>query len=232
MAAGKMTPFYIALGAAAVLGGVLIMRAARGPRTPTLTLTPGVPVAAGPRGVVFGSDSAPVELIEFGDFECGWCARYAVLQMPDIKQRLVPAGKLRVRFLHFPLEGHTRAPLAHLAAACANEQGRFWQMHDVLYENQDEWIRAGNPARTYEGYAERIGLDIPRYRSCVSEQRAWGQVLNDKSLGDSLGVGGTPTFFINGRLFDEDGGLTYDRLRVIVDSLAAASAPAAPATRR
>jgi len=224
MAAGKMTPFYVALGVVAVAGGIMIARAAGGSSGAPLRFDTAAPVTPGPRGVVFGSDSAPVELLEFSDFECPWCARFAVVQMPDIKNRLVPTGRLRVRFVHYPLSIHNKGPMAHLAAACANEQGRFWQMHDLLFENQEEWLRAGNMQRLFEGYAGRIGLDGARFESCMDERRAWGQVQNDKSLGDSLGVGGTPTFLINGRVFEEPGGLSYDRLRRIIDSLTAAPA--------
>lgn len=230
MAAGKMTPFYIALGAAAVLGGILIARQAGGRSAPQLRLDAAIPVTPGPRGVVLGSDSAPVEMVEFADFECPACGRYFLLNMSDIKQRLVATGRLRLRFIHFPLPIHPRAPLAHLAAACANEQGpqRFWSMHDLLYESQEEWTHGRNPERIFATLAERAQLDMSRYDSCISEQRAWGQVLNDKALGDSLGVGGTPTFLINGREFNE--ALNYDRVRQIVDSIAPPAAPA-PARR-
>jgi len=228
MAAGKLTPFYIALGVLAVAGAIFIAREMKGPGMPVLDIDARAPVSVGQRGVVFGSDSAPVELLEMSDFECPWCARYAVLQMPDIKQRLVPTGRLRVRFVHFPLAMHRKGPMAHLAAACANEQGRFWQMHDVIFENQQEWI-TGNTARLMRDYAQRIGLDLARYDSCVDEQRAWGQVLADKALGDSLSPGaGTPTFFLNGRLLS--GSPTYDDLRRLIDSLAPLPAPgSAPA---
>lgn len=226
MAAGKLTPFYVALVIGAVLGGILIARSARGPAAPTLSLDTRVPLTAGPRGITFGSDSAPVELIEFSDFECPWCARYAVLQMPDVKGRLVPEGRLRIRFVHFPLNIHAKGPLAHLAAACANEQGRFWEMHDQLFSNQSEWVASNSYGRLFSQYAGRIGLDQERFDSCVSEQRAWPQVLADKALGDSIGVGSTPTFVINGRVLADNP--TYDALRRIVDSLA----PAAPAPAR
>lgn len=229
MAAGKLTPFYIGLGVVAVGGAVWIASSMKGPGMPALDTSARPPVSAGPRGVVFGSDSAPVELLELSDFECPWCARYAILQMPDIKQRLVPGGRVRVRFIHYPLAMHRKGPMAHLAAACANEQGRFWQMHDLIFENQQEWV-AGNTARFMRQYAERAGLDLSRYDSCVDEQRAWGQVLADKALGDSIAPGaGTPTFFLNGRLLSD--APSYDQLRRLVDSLAPVAAAVAPATR-
>jgi protein-disulfide isomerase len=224
MAAGSLKPFYLVLGAIAVGGAALIGRAMRSSASAPLPLQTAGVSTAGPRGVVIGSESAPVELMEFSDFECPWCARYAVLQVPDIKARLVEGGRLRVRFMHYPLDNHTKSPQAHLAAACAHEQGRFWEMHDLLFENQDDWLRAGSPERLLAGYAERLRLDMTRYRSCVAERRPWNQVLADKAVGDSLRVGGTPTFYLNGRLLDETP--TADVLLRLVDSIA--PLPAAP----
>jgi len=229
MAAGKsLTRFYVVLAAIAVAGGVLIARSAMTKRLPPLTADTVAPLASGPRGVVLGSDSAPVELMEFSDFECPWCARYDVLQMPDIKQRIVSTGRLRIRFVHFPLSIHQKSPYAHLAAACANEQGRFWEMADMIFGNQDEWVESSNPTGVLEGYASRVGLDMGRYRSCVSERREWGRVQADKKLGDSLGVSGTPTFYVNGHLWPDIP--SADQVLRIVDSIAPApgAAPSRP----
>ncbi len=233
-AAGRsMTPFYVALGAIAVVGGALIVTRMQGRSAPPLTTTVLGPIAAGPRGVVEGSADAPVEVAEYSDFECPWCARFSVLQLPDIRARLIAAGRVRWRFLHSPLPQHTRAPEAHLAAACANRQGRFWPMHDLIYQNQDDWVASRRPAQVIRGYAERVGLDMSAFRQCVDRRDAWGDVVADKALSDSMGVSGTPTFYVNGRLFDEVPGLTFDRLRQIVDSLApAAPAPPPGAPRR
>lgn len=223
MAAGRsLTPFYAGLALVAVAGGLVIARAS-GQRPPPLTTNTVAALASGPRGVVLGSDSAKVEIMEFSDFECPWCARFAVLQMPDVRQRLLPTGRVRWRFVNFPLEGHTKSPYAHLAAACANEQGRFWEMHDLIYQNQEDWVTSNSSERMIDGYADRVGLDKARYQSCVKERRSWGQVLADKAFGDSVGVThGTPTFFFNGR--EITGTVSVDRLVHMVDSVTTAGA--------
>lgn len=234
MAAGRsLTPFYIALALIVVAGGALISRSAGGRRgdlslAPTATMPP----IAGPRGVAMGSDSAPVEVAEYSDFECPYCARFAVLQLPDIEQRLVATGRVRWRFMHFPLDGHEKSPQAHLAAACANEQGQFWRMHDAIYQSQADWVASRRPERLLRDFAQRLGLDMGRYDSCVREQRAWTGVLADRRLGDSLGVGATPTMFINGHKLQDVP--TFDELRHLVDSIAppAGTAPAPGAPRR
>jgi len=232
MAAGRsLTPFYAGLALVAVAGGLVIARAS-GQRQPPLTSNTVAPLATGPRGVVVGPDSARIEIMEFSDFECPWCARFAVLQMPDVRQRLLSTGRVRWRFVNFPLEGHTKSPYAHLAAACANEQGRFWEMHDLIYQNQEDWVTSGNLEKTIDGYADRAGLDKARYRSCVQERRTWGQVLADKALGDSLGLTGTPTFFLNGRELPDRPAITVDRLIYLVDSLGSSARGAARAATR
>jgi protein-disulfide isomerase len=232
MAAGSLKKFYGGLALLAVVGALVIMRSA-GQRTPPLTTDTVAPLASGPRGVVLGPDSAKVEIMEFSDFECPWCGRFAVLQMPDVVQRLIPTGRVRWRFVNFMIQGHTKSPYAHLAAACANEQGKFWQMADLIYQNQEDWVGSSSFQRMIDGYAERAGVDKGRYSSCISERRAWGQVLADKRFGDSLGLDGTPTFFVNGRMLPAVPNVTVDMLLHMVDSIAPArSAPAARGAAR
>jgi protein-disulfide isomerase len=231
--AGKsMTPFYIGLGVLALGGIAFMIQSATGGRQVPLTAETGATILPGPRGVVLGPDSAPVEIMEFSDFECPFCAQYALIQMPDIKARLLPTGKVRWRFVHYPLAMHAKGPYAHLAAACANDQGKFWEMHDIIYENQEEWSRGGNTTRLLSGYATRAGLDMTRYDACMDGRTAWARVVADKALGDSINPGmGTPTFFINGRPWAGNRNPTTDQLLVIVDSLSRTAAPAQGARR-
>jgi protein-disulfide isomerase len=234
MAAGRsLTPFYAALAMIVVAGAFLISRSTGRRGGLSLSPTAAMPPIAGPRGVAMGSDSAPIEVAEYSDFECPYCARFAVLQLPDIEQRLIATGRVRWRFMHFPLDGHEKSPQAHLAAACGNEQGKFWLMHDAIYQGQADWASDRRPGRVLRDIAQRVGLDLGRYDSCVREQRAWNSVLADRRLGDSLGVGATPTIFINGhRLQDVP---TFDELRHLVDSIAPQAGtvpPPAAAARR
>jgi protein-disulfide isomerase len=224
-AAGSMKGFYTALAAVLLGGGIFILSKAMKSKPPLTTETV-APLAVGPRGVVEGSDSAVVQIMEFSDFECPYCARFATIQMPDIRQRLIATGKVRWTFMHFPLQGHQKSPTAHLAAGCANAQGKFWPMHDMIYQYQDEWVESGNPERALADYARRIGLDQAQYQQCMDQRTAWGTVLADKHLGDSLSVGSTPTFYLNGRMMP--GVPTADELVRVADSLALAR----PAIRR
>ena len=227
MAVGKpLTPFYAGLGVVALAGVALIARTTLRRSPPPLSLDTVAPLVTGPRGVVQGAASAPVEVMEFADFECPACARFTILNMPDVDTRLVATGRVRWRFVHFPLPGHPRSPLAHLAAACANVQGRFWPMHDRIYADQDRWATARNPGRVLAELASNAGVDRAAWDRCMDEQTAWGTVLSDKALGDSLGVNATPTFYINGHAL---GGVpSFDELRAIVDSIAPPAATPAP----
>jgi protein-disulfide isomerase len=225
-----MTPFYVGLGVLAVAGAVFIARQG-GNRQPPLTAETTGPVAPGPRGVALGPDSAPVKIMEFSDFECPWCGQFATLQMPDVRQRLLSTGKVQWRFMHFPLSIHAKSPYAHLAAACANEQGRFWEMHDQIYQHQGDWTEASDPTKLLASYADQAGLNRSQYDQCMSNRTAWSHVLADKALGDSLHLNGTPTFFINGHQWTGRTSPTVDQLIHITDSLTSPAAPARPARR-
>lgn len=225
MAVGRsLKLFYITLGLVAAGGGALITRS-MGEHGGSLStpLPPPVAVAAGPRGGVAGSDSAPVEIDEYSDFQCPFCARFAVLQLPDIRDRLIASGRVRWRFMNFPLDGHPNTRPAHLAAACAREQGKFWEMHDAIYQGQGDWAESRRPERFFRDYAERLGLNRDQFESCMDTQRPMPQIEADRLRGESLGVNSTPTFFVNGRQLADVP--TYDRIKAIVDSIA----PVAPA---
>jgi protein-disulfide isomerase len=211
MAVGKLTPFYAGLGAVAVVGIALIARAALWPGAPALSLDSPVAAVTGPRGVTLGSDSAPVEIMEFSDFECPYCARFTVLQMPDVRSRLISPGRVRWRFVHFPLEQHTKSPLAHLAAGCANEQGRFWELHDLLFDHQRDLDEP-----QIEGYVKQAQrINLARWKRCMVARKPEPTILDDQRTATKLGARGTPAFFINGRFLS--GAQPIDRFEALID---------------
>jgi len=231
----SLKPFYLVLGGIAVVGAVLIAVFGGGPAMPALEASsdcqnqlPGTT----PKGVALGPDSAPVKIDEYSDFECPWCARFAILTEPDVRQRLIPTGKVRWRYMNFPLDGHPNSPAAHLIAACALEQGKFWEMHDMLYMNQNEWAEKQNPMRLLMQYADRIGLNADSLRACVTAKRPWPEIEAEKCEGLRLGVGGTPTFFVNGRKLPDTSIPAFDDLTHIVDSITAATASHPAAAKR
>jgi protein-disulfide isomerase len=217
-----MKGFYVVLGVVAVIGGGWLLYSAH--RGPTAGLGPAAPVpvavADGFRGFTLGSDSARVEITEYSDFECPFCAQFATVQMPVVREQLITTGKARWRYREFPLAMHKYSRDAALAGECAGEQGKFWEMHDQLFGHH-EWALTGkNPDGVFRGFAKDIGLDLARYDACMDSQRYAGRIQASFEEGEARGVQGTPTFFIDGRRYL--GNATSDALKAVVDSLVAA----------
>ncbi len=139
---------------------------------------------------VQGSSTAPVTLVEYGDFECPWCRRAA----PHIRAILDEFdGRVRFVFRHLPLtDVHPNAALAAVAAEAAGAQGRFWEMHDLLFEHQDA-LQLGDLI----GYAGELGLDPVRFEADLRSDRLSAKVTQDVNSAEESGVAGTPTYFIN-----------------------------------
>ena len=228
-----LRPFYLALGAVAIVGVALIVWAAGAHQAPPMVVAScsGPPLGgAEPGGVSIGPDSAPVRITEYADFECPACAQFTILTMPDVLRRLIPTGKLRWTFMDFPLAEHASSPLAHVVAACAAAQGQFWSMEYALYYHQDDWYALGDPESKLLGYARGLGLDMDSLRVCVDQRRPWPRIQANECTGERLGIQGTPTFFVNGHMLRYIP--AYDDLVRIVDSVSAlAAAPSLPKAR-
>lgn len=218
-----MNRFYLVLGGLAVAGAAVLYVVSQQQATPG-TLPAGAPVVAatdGFTGYTLGADSARVEVTEYSDFECPFCARFANLQMPAIRRQLVETGHVRWRFRDFPIPSHQYGRYAAHSAQCAGEQGRFWEMHDALFADHS-WAQTGkNPERLFNAMAQHIGLDFDRYKECQASNRYAARIEASRQEGEARGVGGTPTFFVNGRLADFPRGATSDAFKALVDSLAA-----------
>jgi protein-disulfide isomerase len=149
-----------------------------------------VPVDIG-AAPVRGNPKAPVTIVEFSDFQCPYCVR----ARPTVKRvREVYGDKVRFVFRHFPLDFHPQAQKAGEAAACAGEQGKFWEMHDLLWANTSKLQVADLKA-----HGAALGLDAPAFGQCLDSGRYAGLVERDTEAGQGYGVSGTPAFFVNGR---------------------------------
>ena len=153
----------------------------------------------GPADHLVGSMHAALTLVEYGDFECPNCRQAA----PAVRLLLQRFPSLRVAFRHFPLEGvHPHALDAALAAEAAGAQGRFWEMHDLLFENQ-----AHLELHQLRGYAGRLGLDLARYDAEMEARVHLQRVREHIDGGHRSGVRATPTFYLNGVIQDVSFGL-------------------------
>lgn len=143
-----------------------------------------------------GDKNAPIELVEFGDYQCPHCGRaYPIIKA--IQQKL--GSKLKFVFRNFPLaEAHPNATNAAIATEAAAEQGKFWEMHDLLFEHQNN-LRDSMLLK----YAGQIGLDIARFESDFDRQDIQDKVADDFESGVRSGVNGTPTFFVNGKKYND-----------------------------
>jgi protein-disulfide isomerase len=144
-----------------------------------------------------GSEDAPVSVIEFSDFQCGFCRRFWQETLPRIDEKYIQSGAVRFIHRHFAILGKPSIAAAR-AAECAGDQEKFWPYHDRLFANLGS-VSAFSDGRL-KAYAKEIGLDGRAFNRCVDSGRNLEKVQGETAIGMYLGVRGTPAFFINGRL--------------------------------
>jgi protein-disulfide isomerase len=167
-----------------------------------------------------GSPTAPVKLEEFGDFECPPCGILHPI-LKNLEAEFGPA-KLRIVFREFPLvPTHAHALAAARAAEAAGLQGRFWEMHDMIYEHQKDWHEAFDVRPIFEEYATKIGLNLEQYRRDITGEIVEQRIFLDGKRAHSLGVTGTPTVFMNGREVPFES-LAPDKLKALINTELAA----------
>src|SRR6266496_3123052 len=212
----RYLPFFI-VGMVALVtlaSGTLVYRAKR---LPALAIPESSTTSAmgGTEMVhVRGRTDAPVTLVEFGDFQCPPCA---TLADPVNKLEQEYPSRLRLVFRNFPLQNHKHAREAALAAEAAGLQGRFWEMHDLLYREQAVWSNADNVPELFNGYAGMIGLNLDQFKKDMDGEKTKARVDSDHERGNSLGVQSTPTVFINNRQLGPND-RTPDGLRATIDA--------------
>jgi protein-disulfide isomerase len=195
----RYLPFIIVATVAliAVGSGAMLYRTKRAQLLP-VSENRSVPGKSGESMHIRGNPDAPVTLEEFGDFQCPPCGSFAGFTEELLKEY---DSRLRIVFRNFPLAPHEHAREAALAAA-AGLQGRFWEMHDVLYREQTAWSKAPNARELFESYAGTIGLNLDEFKKDMDGEKARERVDSDHALGDSLGITLTPFLFINNHPVD------------------------------
>lgn len=150
-------------------------------------------------GKLKGDPNAKVKIVEFSDLECPFCARFYSDTLPQIISDYIDTGKASLEYRHYPLPFHPQAKPLAIATECANDQGKFWEMHDKIFEENIAGALAGATPDTYKQWAADIGLSTADFNSCYDAETHTDVVDSDTNLGGTLGVSGTPTFYINGR---------------------------------
>ena len=146
-----------------------------------------------------GDENAPINLIEFSDFGCPFCAKFHQSTLPLIEENYIKTGKVKFIYRDFPiLNLHPNAGIAAMSAECANDQGMFWQYHDYLFENQNSWqkLQSDDAADTFKQYAAELNLNTENFNSCLGSGKYANEVNNDLNDGRFYDVTGTPTFFV------------------------------------
>jgi protein-disulfide isomerase len=204
-----MTPFYVVLALIAVIGVGAIVYATRsgsdgGMATEPIDLRQLGDASAlleRAEGVTVGPPDAPVQILVFSDYQCPGCAHWATQIEPMIKAEFVATGQVRLTYYDFPLGGNFKHSfVASRAARCAGDQGRFWEYHDRLMAQQPQWSYSqSTPTAYFLDLAGGIGIDQRQFESCLRSDAHAEVVTANRVLGETLGVTGTPTVFLNGR---------------------------------
>lgn len=159
-----------------------------------------------------GDKNAPVTIIEFSDYQCPFCSRFYTGTLPQLKSEYIDTGKVRFVYRDFPLTSiHSEARPAAIAANCAETQGKYWEMHDKIFTNQQ-----GLSDASYKAWATELGLDNAKFETCLRDPAMGSEVDQDLRDGASAGVQGTPAFFVNGQLLS--GAQPFGAFKQVIDA--------------
>ena len=228
------TPFFVLIALVVIAGGAGIWYSIKANKQDAIVLDPAaVATLPAAEGYLRGDPNAPVTIMEFGDFECPTCGAFATISEPDLRARIIDPGLANFRYFDFPLTDlHPNTLAASLAASCAADQGKFWEMHDAIFNGQDQWNAqaTANPRKVLDGYAGTLGIDMKAYAECYNSQKNLPRIQANRKTGEARNVGGTPTIFIGN--IQLPNGTSIDRMKQIVDSLTKIAKPATADTSK
>ena len=147
--------------------------------------------------ITYGPANAKLTVIEYSDFQCPFCAQYAPI-LASLRQKYGDQVKFVYRF--FPLAGHPYATVAAKAAYAASLQGKFWEMHDLLFKNQKAWSASSDPRTYFDSYAQSLGLDLTRFHTDMEAQSTLDFIAREAAAGDKAGVSHTPWFVVGDKV--------------------------------
>jgi protein-disulfide isomerase len=239
-ASSRPKPFLWVLGLIALVGVAALGYVASKPKSSAAVSDVADTTNAGPaQGYLIGKVDAPVKILEFADFECPSCGGFATVTEPDVRTRIIDPGLANLTYYDFPLTQHRNTLAASNAAACADEQGKFWPMHDRIFQGQDEWNGEATdvPKPFFKRYAGEVGLDVAKWESCYDARKYRKRIAANLADGLRHGVNSTPTFIIGNKMYP--GLRSYDELKKLVDSIGKTATPpvatsgsAAPAPKK
>lgn len=160
---------------------------------------------------VQGESTAKVAIIEHSDYQCPFCKKFFDESYSQLKKDYIDTGKVALAFVDYPLPSHPQAQAAAEAANCVAEQNKFWEMHNLLFKNQDDWSLQDNHLATFRTYAEELKINLTQYDDCMKSNKYRNAIKKDYEAATQKGVTGTPTFFINGKMIV--GAIDYNTLK-------------------
>lgn len=172
-----------------------------------------------------GSATAPVTVYEMSDFQCPYCRRHAVQTFPELERDYIATGKVRWVFVNLPLtQLHANAAPAAEVAMCSGKQGKFWEVHDLIFRNQAKWAPLKEPGQYFLTFADSAGLDRAALQKCLASRETIDEIEQDAVGAVRSGATSTPTFYIEGGLLE--GAQPAAVFRQVLDSIHAAKSGA------
>ncbi len=227
-----MKNFYIVIGIVALVGiaaVTVVMRGGSGASEPVdLGEIADAELVELARGEVYGDPAAPITIMEFGDYQCPSCRIFAQTVKPQVDLAYIQSGQAKLVFHDFPLQQFQHSFLAARAVRCGGEQGRYFEYHDAVFRTQDQWAAMQAAAGHFRDLADEVGLDTGAFASCLNSDRYADVVTANLTLGQMLGVAGTPAIFIhggNGGPARRLGGYQFIDIQQAVDEILAAPDP-------
>ena len=159
-----------------------------------------------------GDKEAKATLIEYSDFQCPACGSYYPI-LKKVSEDM--EAQVRFAYRHFPLPQHKNAKLAATVAEAAGKQGKFWEMHDLIFQNQSDWSEEKNAAVIFAQYAQDLQLDLAKFQTDIASEEIKAKIENDYKSGVKAGVNSTPSFFLNGKKLDNP--RNYDEFKNAIE---------------
>lgn len=168
---------------------------------------------------MLGDADAPIEIIEFSDYQCSYCQRFHAYSYPDLLKNYIETGKVKFVYRDYPLTFHANSLNAAIAAECAGDQDNYWEMHGKLFDNLAAWSGSTDAGSIFSSYADELGLDVDSFESCYNGADVQEEIKGDMRDALNAGVRATPTFFINGQKLE--GAQPYSVFESILESILA-----------
>src|SRR6476661_8021896 len=169
-------------------------------RLPAVAVAPDPNITRADLARIQGNPNAPLWVIEVSDFQCPYCKEWHDQTYKTFRDELVSTGKVRLAYVNFPLSSHQFAWPAAESAMCAAAQGKFWEMHDALFNTQEKWEKLPSPALFFDSLARAQGVDIDRWHQCVQSGKMKPLIQADHDRAETAGASATPSFMIGDKL--------------------------------